>query len=53
LKARITNVDKLKEEVTIELLEEGFATLPITVHADYVKLVSRGGAAPVGREEAS
>jgi transcriptional antiterminator NusG len=52
LKARITNVDKLKEEVTIELLEEGFATLPITVHADYVKLISRGSAA-VGREEAS
>lgn len=53
LKARITNVDKLKEEVTIELLEEGFATLPITVHADYVKLVSRGSVAQVGREEAS
>ena len=53
LKARITNVDKLKEEVTIELLEEGFATLPITVHADYVKLISRGSAAEVGRKEAS
>jgi len=53
LKARITNVDKLKEEVTIELLEEGFATLPITVHADYVKLISRGSAPVVGREEAS
>lgn len=37
LKAKITHVDKVKEEVTIELLEEGFATLPITVHADYVK----------------
>lgn len=53
LKARITNVDKLKEEVTIELLEEGFATLPITVHADYVKLVSRSSVAEVGRQEAS
>ena len=52
LKARITNVDKLKEEVTIELLEEGFATLPITVHADYVKLTSRGSE-EVGRQEAS
>ncbi len=52
LKARITHVDKMKEEVTIELLEEGFATLPITVHADYVKLVSRGGA-EAGREETS
>jgi transcriptional antiterminator NusG len=37
LKAKITNVDKVKEEVTIELQEEGFAILPITVHADYVK----------------
>jgi len=53
LKARITNVDKLKEEVTIELLEEGFATLPITVHADYVKLLSRGETEQVGRKEAS
>jgi transcriptional antiterminator NusG len=52
LRAKITDVDKMKEEVTIELLEEGFATLPITVHADYVKLVSRGGAV-TGREEAS
>src|SRR6266702_3236935 len=39
LKAKITHVDKVKQEVVIELLEEGFATLPITVHADYVKLV--------------
>lgn len=53
LKARITHVDKVKEEVTIELLEEGFATLPITVHADYVKLVARGGGGEAGREEAS
>lgn len=51
LKARITHVDKMKEEVTIELLEEGFATLPITVHADYVKLVARGGGGEAGREE--
>ncbi len=53
LRARITHVDKVKEEVTIELLEEGFATLPITVHADYVKLVARGGGGGAGREEAS
>lgn len=52
LKAKITHVDKMKEEVTIELLEEGFATLPITVHADYVKLTSRGGGG-AGREETS
>ena len=52
LRARITHVDKIKEEVTIELLEEGFATLPITVHADYVKLGTRGGG-EAGREETS
>jgi transcriptional antiterminator NusG len=52
LRARITHVDKMKEEVTIELLEEGFATLPITVHADYVKLVTRGGG-EAGREKTS
>ncbi|MEM2227811.1 MAG: transcription elongation factor Spt5, partial [Candidatus Bathyarchaeia archaeon] len=43
LKAKVTNVDKSKGEVTIELLEEGFTILPITVHADYVKLLERGG----------
>jgi transcription termination/antitermination protein NusG len=51
LRAKITHVDKVKQEVVIELLEEGFATLPITVHADYVKLVSRGGGEEAGRQE--
>jgi len=41
MKARITRVDKTKEEVTLELLEATF-TMPITVHADYVKLVGKG-----------
>lgn len=40
MKAKITRVDKTKEEVTLELLEATF-TLPITVHADYVKLVKK------------
>jgi len=53
LKAKITHVDKVKQEVVIELQEEGFATLPITVHADYVKLVSRGEAEEAGRQENS
>ncbi len=44
LRAKITHVDMVKEEVTLELLEEGFATLPITVHADYVKLVEKSRA---------
>ncbi len=51
LKAKITNVDKVKEEVTIELLEEGFAILPITVHADYVKPLEKVGGEQNGREE--
>ena len=41
MRAKITRVDRPKEEVTLELLEATF-TLPITVHADYVKLVEKG-----------
>jgi transcriptional antiterminator NusG len=40
MRAKITRVDKTKEDVTLELLEATF-TLPITVHADYVKLVEK------------
>ena len=40
MRARITRIDKSKEEVTLELLEATF-TMPITVHADYVKLVEK------------
>ena len=40
MRAKITRVDKPKEDVTLELLEATF-TLPITVHADYVKLVEK------------
>jgi len=36
MQARIVRVDAGKEEVTIEILEAAF-TLPITVHADYVR----------------
>jgi transcriptional antiterminator NusG len=36
MQARIVRVDTGKEEVTIEILEAAF-TLPITVHADYVR----------------
>jgi len=38
MQAKIVNVDKVKEEVTIEILEATF-TLPITVHADFVRLI--------------
>jgi transcriptional antiterminator NusG len=40
MKAKITRIDRTKEEVTLELLEATF-TLPITVHADYVRLVEK------------
>ena len=40
MRAKITRVDRPKEEVVLELLEATF-TLPITVHADYVKLVEK------------
>jgi transcriptional antiterminator NusG len=40
MRAKITRIDRAKEEVTLELLEATF-TLPITVHADYVKLIEK------------
>jgi len=40
MRAKITGIDRSKEEVTIELLEATF-TLPITVHADYLKVVKK------------
>jgi transcriptional antiterminator NusG len=41
MQAKVTRVDKTKSEVTLELLEAPY-TLPITVHAEQVKLVTRG-----------
>ncbi len=38
MQAKVMRVDESKEEVTIEILEASF-TLPITVHADYVREV--------------
>jgi len=40
MRARITRIEKAKEEVVLELLEATF-TLPITVHSDYVKIVEK------------
>jgi len=40
MKAKITRIEKTKSEVILELLEATF-TLPITVHADYVKIVEK------------
>lgn len=36
MQAKVMNVDEVKQEVIIEILEATF-TLPITVHADYVR----------------
>ena len=47
MRAKITNIDRAKEEVTIELLEASF-TLPVTVHADYLKLIKKGGESEEG-----
>ena len=38
MQAKVVRVDAPKEEVTVEILEAAF-TLPITVHADYVREV--------------
>ncbi|MFB0558675.1 MAG: transcription elongation factor Spt5 [Candidatus Bathyarchaeia archaeon] len=38
MQAKVVRVDESKEEVTVEILEAAF-TLPITVHADYVREV--------------
>lgn len=38
MQARVMRIDEAKEEVTIEILEASF-TLPITVHAEYVREV--------------
>lgn len=40
MRAKITKIDKSKNEITLELLE-AVVTLPITVHVDYVRLVER------------
>ena len=40
MKAKITKVNKVRSEATLELLEATF-TLPITVHADYLKVVDK------------
>ncbi|MCK4933255.1 transcription elongation factor Spt5 [Candidatus Bathyarchaeota archaeon] len=40
MRAKITRIDKTKSDVVLELLEATF-TLPITVHADYVKVVEK------------
>ena len=40
MRAKITRLNKVKKEATLELLEATF-TLPITVHVDYLKLIEK------------
>lgn len=50
MRAKITRVNKVKQEATLELLEATF-TLPITVSADYLKVVEKGEASSENPEE--
>lgn len=43
MQAKVTRVDRTKAEVTLELLEAPY-TLPITIHAEQVKVISRAEA---------
>jgi transcriptional antiterminator NusG len=50
MRAKITRVSKMKREATLELLEATF-TLPITVNADYLKIVEKGEVSSETSEE--
>ncbi|MCX8169815.1 MAG: transcription elongation factor Spt5, partial [Candidatus Methanomethyliaceae archaeon] len=43
MQAKVTRVDKAKGEVTLELLEATY-TLPITIRAEQVKIISKSEA---------
>ncbi len=47
MRARITRLNKVRKEATLELLEATF-TLPITVNVDYLKLIKKQGTAENG-----
>jgi transcriptional antiterminator NusG len=48
-KARVTRIDKAKGEIIIELLDVAL-TLPITVSADYVRILKKAGEEGGGEE---
>jgi transcriptional antiterminator NusG len=50
MRARITRLNKVRKEATLELLEATF-TLPITVNVDYLKLIKKQGAVEEGSKE--
>jgi transcriptional antiterminator NusG len=47
MRAKITRVNKVRKEATLELLEATF-TLPITVNVDYLKVVKKAAIAAEG-----
>jgi len=47
MRARITRLNKVRKEATLELLEATF-TLPITVNVDYLKIIKKQGTAENG-----
>ncbi len=44
MRALVTKVNKMRHEATLELLEASF-TLPVTVNADYLKLIEKSDSA--------
>jgi transcriptional antiterminator NusG len=50
MRARITRLNKVRKEATLELLEATF-TLPITVNVDYLKLIKKQEVIKEGSQE--
>ncbi|MEE9585323.1 MAG: transcription elongation factor Spt5, partial [Nitrososphaerales archaeon] len=47
MQANITRIEQARKEVTVILLDAPY-TLPVTVDADYLKVVQKGGGTPAG-----
>ena len=50
MRARITRLNKVRKEATLELLEATF-TLPITVNVDYLKIIKKQEVVKEGSQE--
>ncbi len=51
MKAKVVRIDKARSEVTLELLEKISYPLPITVNAEYVKVISKASGGSEGSTE--
>ncbi|MFQ6135117.1 MAG: transcription elongation factor Spt5 [Nitrososphaerales archaeon] len=47
MQANITRIEPVRKEVTVILLDAPY-TLPVTIDADYLKIVQKGGGEPAG-----